>query len=121
MVSRFLLLALLALVTPLLSPPGYMPAGVGPGGVQFRICPSGLSDINRRIGSGMDHHGVSDHDDDGSAQDCPFSLAGHAALFDPPVLILPQQAPAMPAIHVPAPLTGIFPGGLPPATGPPAS
>ena len=69
------------------------------------------------------HSGHSGGEGDAAASDspCDYGVAGHASA--PPVQSLAVPAPmaALRAENLLTPITGIFPDGLPPATGPPVS
>ena len=126
-----ILAALIALVSLMAVPSGFMPMRAADGGYVLQLC-SGVKDVPAP-GTAPDHAGMAgmdmgpgaSHDGDHGKMkqvscDYAMSALGHAP--DPPVFAAP--APALPPMHAALgrrTLTGLFPPHLPPATGPPRS
>ena len=127
-----ILLAVLALLSLFAAPTGFMPMRGADGSIVLQICPQTMSgaapghemkmaSMDRAM-PGPDANG--DHrPQDHAAKDnklCDYALAGIAGLPNPPHMLAVVTGfaviPARPPIRV---LTGIFPRGLPPSTGPP--
>ena len=135
MAALRLILAVFAVLGVLSAPAGYMPARAADGRVILMICPkvkapdpSAEHSMHAKMGHaemstmahGKDAAG-SDHDDHGMAKDSPCDYAV-GAVADVPTLALAILQPGLPQrdeTPVAHPLTGIFPRGLPPSTGPP--
>jgi hypothetical protein len=125
-----LILAVFAVLGVLSAPAGYMPARADDGGIILMICPKvkapdpspehAMHAEMESMAHGKDAAG-SDHDDHGMAKDSPCDYAV-GAVADVPTLgfaILQPDLPQLDQMPVAHPLTGIFPRGLPPSTGPP--
>ena len=127
-------LACIAIVSMGLVPTGYMPARADDGSIYLMICPGGKAQIGETAAdhSIMDHANM-DHGDQGAASmtshdhhdaqsfdmRCDYAGGSLMPLADAPKIadFEPVWMPKRPFSA--ALLTGIFPQGLPPATGPP--
>ena len=135
MTLRGFLLAMLALIGAQFSPAGFMPAQAQDGTFVITIC-TGSGPVTRTVSSDDPLHEVlaaeAGSDDTGSPSGDRFhdetkinkqcEFAGGAGAIDippSPVLVAACIGCIEPTGQLPRALTGIFPQGLPPATGPP--
>ena len=100
------------------------------GGIILMICPKvkapdpspehAMHAEMESMAHGKDAAG-SDHDDHGMAKDspCDYAVGAVADLPTPGFAVLQPDLPQLDQMPVAHPLTGIFPRGLPPSTGPP--
>tara|TARA_B100000678_G_scaffold285436_1_gene288554 strand:+ start:624 stop:1019 length:396 start_codon:yes stop_codon:yes gene_type:complete len=126
--TRFL--ALLAILSLASMPFGYMPDRDADGALVLRIC-DGTMPMAEPHGDGASAMSMSMHampdgahgpEDDGGKHEtrCNYAVAGIAAMPDAPVLAdVAVRIDHYPRA-LPAPLTGLFPPHMPPATGPPS-
>lgn len=122
------LLACLAMIVTTMVPSGFMAAQAADGTITIRVCNAGAANSPKIT---PDHplyetylmlqqseHGSSDTDPDEEPCDmgtAPIAdMAGFVLTLKQPDHHTPQSAPT----NI---LTGLFPSGLPPSTGPPAS
>jgi|TARA_R100000049_G_C1953274_1_gene103204 hypothetical protein len=129
-VALRLILAVCAVLGVLAAPAGYMPARAADGDIILMICPRVKApdpSAGHAMHAEMDTmaHGKdaagSDNDEHGMAKDSPCDYVV-GAVADVPTLafaILQPDLPRLDEVPVARPLTGIFPRGLPPSTGPP--
>lgn len=125
---RGFILAMIGLLVAQFSPAGFMPAQARDGSLVIVIC-TGNGPVTRQVisleSAHAVHHGAGDAGDQDAAQidkHCEFAAAAAAA--DVPQAPAIEAKPLLPAWQPPGVqpvLTGIFPRGLPPATGPPAA
>tara|TARA_B100001179_G_C18594832_1_gene406686 strand:+ start:547 stop:936 length:390 start_codon:yes stop_codon:yes gene_type:complete len=122
-------LAILALVSLVTTPFGYMPDRNGDGDLVLRICGGTMvmkadapdhAAMKALHGADDDDHG--DHGDGGEHETrCNYAVSGVAPPPHAPTLVAAVPAPAIVTPAIAKPLTGIFPAKLPPSTGPPAA
>ena len=135
MTLRGFLLAMLALIGAQFSPAGFMPAQAQDGTFVITIC-TGSGPVTRTVSSDDPLHevlaaeagheqsgdpsGDRSHGDAKIDKQCEFA-GGAGAIDIPPVPAIAAACIgcAAPTGQPPRVLTGIFPQGLPPATGPP--
>ncbi|WP_095013078.1 hypothetical protein [Tsuneonella mangrovi] len=119
-------LAWLAIVTTLAFPVGFMPMRAPDGGLVLAICPGVQPASSTTDSAMMGMHADRGHQmpaKDGhkaAERPCDFSFAAVAHLPDAVIVPPAQDVPETVVAATPDVLTGIFPSGLPPATGPPA-
>lgn len=128
------ILAAMAVLAMLSAPAGYMPARAADGSAILMICPKVQAPAPPRAApahamtmhGAAEPHGVAsahdDHDDHQMAADSPCDYAVGAVADVPTgdLTIAVADRIVIDQPLLPHALTGIFPRGLPPATGPPS-
>ena len=128
MIRKLSLLAILAIISMVCMPFGYMPAAAADGSMILRICdgyqPSSPAQAHEaehaHKGHEMPASEHSAHDDGTHEARCNFAVMAVGNLpAEPAFVALPPQ-PIELSGAITTPLTATFPPNLPPATGPPA-
>jgi len=122
-------LLIVAILSVASAPVGYMPMRTADGRIVLQICNgiapaadmAGMPAMNNSAHDGHgDHGGHKKTGETHHEKPCDYSAAGQAALPTLDLYIAPLQIFEMSWGKTAKPLTGIYPEGLPPATGPPA-